>query len=178
QGLALWNMSHLNTDFSFTDAALARMWQAIGLPFLFIPITNVAYVGLRPEENNQASAMMNVVRNVGGTIGISSVQTLLAQRQQFHQARYAEALNPLNPNYTNGIDQITRALTAHGVPPGEATPLAIGHVYRALIQQTMMLSYVEAFHLMMIVIFCALPLVLLMRGPSRTAQGSSEAVSA
>ena len=178
QGLALWNMSHLNTDISFTDAALARMWQAIGLPFLFIPITNVAYVGLRPEENNQASAMMNVVRNVGGTIGISSVQTLLAQRQQFHQARYAETLNPLNPNYTNGIDQITRALTAHGVPPGEATPLAIGHVYRALIQQTMMLSYVEAFHLMMIVIFCALPLVLLMRGPSRTAQGSSEAVSA
>jgi DHA2 family multidrug resistance protein len=54
QGLALWNMSTLNTEITFADAALARMWQSIGIPFLFIPITTVAYVGLRPEQNNQA----------------------------------------------------------------------------------------------------------------------------
>jgi DHA2 family multidrug resistance protein len=168
QGLALWNMSHLNTQISFTDAALARMWQAIGLPFLFIPITTVAYVGLRPEENNQASAMMNVMRNLGGTIGISAVQTLLAQRQQFHQSRYVEMLNPLNPNYTQGLSQIADALRARGIAPSDATPAAVGQLYRMLVQQTMMLSYVEAFHIMMIVIFCALPLVLLMRGPAKS----------
>jgi DHA2 family multidrug resistance protein len=47
-------MSTLNTEITFADAALARMWQSIGIPFLFIPITTVAYVGLRPEQNNQA----------------------------------------------------------------------------------------------------------------------------
>jgi DHA2 family multidrug resistance protein len=167
QGLALWNMSHLDTQISFTDAALARMWQAIGLPFLFVPITNVAYIGLRPEQNNQASAVMNVMRNLGGTIGISTVQTLLAQRQQFHQAHYAETLNPLNPNYTQSLGQIADVLRARGIAPSDATPAAVGHIYRMLVQQTMMLSYVEAFHVMMIVVFCALPLVLLMRGPAK-----------
>jgi DHA2 family multidrug resistance protein len=168
-------MSHLSTQISFTDAALARMWQAIGLPFLFVPITNVAYVGLRPEENNQASALMNVVRNLGGTIGISTVQTLLARRQQFHQSHYVETLNPLNPNYTQSIGRIAGVLKAQGLAPSDATAAAMGQIYRSLVQQTLMLSYVEAFHVMMIVIFCALPLVLLMRGPAKGAKTAGAA---
>ena len=66
EGLALLNMSHLNTDMSFDSAALARTYQAVGLPFLFVPISAVAYVGLKQSENNQASALMNVARNFGG----------------------------------------------------------------------------------------------------------------
>ncbi|HEY2417101.1 MAG TPA: DHA2 family efflux MFS transporter permease subunit, partial [Steroidobacteraceae bacterium] len=69
QVVALWNMSHLNTQMSFHDAAVARMIQSVGLPFLFVPVTNVAYIGLRPDESNQASALMNVSRNLGGTFG-------------------------------------------------------------------------------------------------------------
>jgi DHA2 family multidrug resistance protein len=159
-------MTHLNTEISFWDAAAARMWQAIGIPFLFIPITNVAYVGLKPEENNQASALMNVTRNLGGTIGISTVQTLLAQRQQFHQSRMVETLDPLNPNYTQGLAQITDALKSQGTSPSDSNIAAISQLYRSLVQQTMMLSYIEAFHLMMIIVLCAMPLVLLMRGPA------------
>jgi DHA2 family multidrug resistance protein len=168
QGLALWNMSGLNTQIAFGDAATARMWQSVGIPFLFIPITTVAYVGLRPEENNQASAMMNVVRNLGGSIGIAGIQVVLTHRQQFHQARYVEQLNPLNPNFNNAVQSLANNLTAHGVPPNDATPAAMAEIYRALIQQTMMLSYVEAFHIMMIIIFASLPLVLLLRAPAKT----------
>jgi DHA2 family multidrug resistance protein len=177
QGLALWNMSHLNAQISFADAALARMWQAIGIPFLFVPITNVAYVGLRPDENNQASALMNVMRNLGGTIGISMVQTLLAQREQVHQAHYVEGLNPLNPNYNHALDQIAQVLRERGIAPVDAAPAAVGQIYRMLTQQTMMLSYVEAFHIMMIVVFCALPLVLLMHGPAKGAQAPAGAAA-
>lgn len=167
QGLALWNMSGLNTQISFSDAAMARMWQSVGIPFLFIPITTVAYVGLRPEENNQASAMMNVVRNLGGSIGIAGIQTVLSQRQQFHQARYAEQLDPLNPNFNNAVQSIANGLTAHGLSPGDATAAAMAQIYRMLIRQTTMLSYVEAFHVMMIIIFASLPLVLLLRAPKK-----------
>lgn len=167
QGLALWNMSHLDTQISFGDAAMARMWQSVGIPFLFIPITTIAYVGLRPEENNQASAMMNVVRNLGGSIGIASIQALLSQREQFHQARYVEQLNPLNPNYTNALQSLANNLSARGVPPDQANSMALGQIYRTLVQQTMMLSYIEAFHLMMIAIFASLPLVLFFRTPSK-----------
>jgi MFS transporter, DHA2 family, multidrug resistance protein len=167
QGFALWNMSMLNTEISFMDAAMARMWQSVGIPFLFIPITTVAYVGLRPEQNNQASAMMNVVRNLGGSIGIAGIQALLSQRQQFHQARYVETLNPLNPNYNEAVQSLANNLASQGVPPEQSTTAAIAEIYRQLVQQTTMLSYVEAFHVMMIIIFASLPLVLLLRRPQK-----------
>ena len=164
EGLALWNMSTLSTQMSFEDAALARMWQAIGLPFLFIPITSIAYVGLQPEETNQASALMNMCRNLGGTIGISFAQTMLQQRQQFHQARYVETLNPLNPNYTAGIKDLAQTLAAQGHAPAEAQSLAVGELYRTLMRQASMLSYIEVFRILTILLLCALPLILLMRG--------------
>jgi DHA2 family multidrug resistance protein len=164
QGLALLHMSHLNTDMSFMDAALARMFQAVGIPFLFVPITNLAYVGLKPDESNQASALMNVARNLGGTIGIASVQTMLAQRAQFHQARLVEHLDPLNPNYTQGLDQITRGLLASGQPGVAAPNEAVAQLYRLLARQAQMLSYIDVFHTLTLVVFGAIPLLLLMRG--------------
>ena len=174
QGLALWNMSTLNTEITFTDAAMARMWQSVGIPFLFIPITTVAYVGLRPEHNNQASAMMNVVRNLGGSMGIAGIQALLSQRQQFHQARFVEQLNPLNPNYNDAVQSLANNLASRGVPPEQSTTAAIGEIYRQLVRQTMMLSYIEAFHIMMIIIFASLPLVLLLRKPQKRGSAHME----
>jgi DHA2 family multidrug resistance protein len=160
----MWNMSHLDTQMSFASAALARMFQAVGLPFLFVPITNIAYVGLRPEESNQASALMNVARNLGGTFGISTVQTLLAQRAQWHQSHLVERLNPLNPVYANGIAQLGNTLAAHGVPRAQAQASAMGLIYRNLGQQAQMLSYIDVFRVLMWVVFAALPLLLLMQG--------------
>lgn len=167
QALALWNMTGLNTQISFDDAAMARMWQSVGIPFLFIPISTVAYVGLRPEYYNQASALMNVTRNIGGDIGIGIVQSMISERSQFHQARYVENLNPLNPNYNQAVNSISQALQAQGVPQGQAGPMATAQIYHQLQQQALMLSYVDIFHLMMIVLFIALPLVFFMRAPKR-----------
>jgi MFS transporter, DHA2 family, multidrug resistance protein len=177
QVIALWNMSQLSTQMSFHDAAVARMIQSVGLPFLFVPVTNAAYIGLRPDQSNQASALMNVSRNLGGTFGISLVQTLLAQRSQIHQAQYVETLNPLNPNYTHAVQQITHALVSHGVTQAQASKMAVGLLYRQLGQQANMLSYVDAFHILMIIIACALPLIFLMQGPGKRGQGASAAAA-
>jgi DHA2 family multidrug resistance protein len=166
QGFALLNMSHFTTNMTFADAATGRMFQAVGIPFLFVPLTNLAYVGLRPEESNQASALMNVARNLGGTIGIAAVETLLTRRQEFHQARLVETLSPLNPNFTSGVSQITRDLIGHGQSALAASPQAIGQLYGALQRQAAMLSYVDVFDVLMIVVFASVPLLLLMRRPS------------
>jgi DHA2 family multidrug resistance protein len=165
QGLAFWNFSHLDTQLSFGSVAAARAFQSFSLPFLFVPITSIAYVGLKPEQSNQASALMNVMRNLGGSIGISMVQTLTQQRQQFHQARYAETLNPLNPSYTHGLNLMTQQLQAAGQPSSAAPGQALGMLYTHLGQQASMLSYIDAFHLLMVITFCALPLLLLMQKP-------------
>jgi DHA2 family multidrug resistance protein len=167
QAVALWNMSTLNTQIGFSSAAYARMVQSVGLPFLFVPITNAAYVGIKARDNNQASALMNVSRNLGGTFGISLVQTMLAQRSQIHQAQYVETLNPLNANYTNGIQTLAHALMARGISQADAMKAATAEIYHQLGQQAQMLSYIDVFHTLMIVIICVLPLVLLMAKPQR-----------
>ncbi|HEX3429604.1 MAG TPA: DHA2 family efflux MFS transporter permease subunit [Rhizomicrobium sp.] len=175
QAIAMWNLSHFNTQITFQDAAVARLIQSVGLPFLFVPVSNAAYIGLRPDESNQASALLNVSRNLGGTFGISLVQTMLAQRAQVHQAQYVETLNPLNPNYVHGIAHITQTLIAHGAAQAEAAKMASALLYRQLLQQAAMLSYIDVFHTLMIIVLCALPLVFLMQGPGKQKPGAAAA---
>ncbi len=175
QGVALWNLSTLNSQISFEEAAVARMIQSVALPFLFVTITNVAYVGVSQKENNQASALMNVARNLGGTFGISLVQTMLARQGQVHQAQYVETLNPLNPNYTGAISRMARQLTANGLGQADAMQAATVQLYRRLGQQAQMLSYIDVFHVLMWVVFAVLPLVLLLRKPEKRGGGGMAA---
>ena len=167
QGIALWNMSTLDTQIGFRDASMIRLVQSIGLPFLFVPITNVAYLGVKAGDNNQASAIMNISRNLGGTIGISFVQTMLARRSQFHQAQYAETLNPLNPNYAFGLRHITNALANPRIHHSQASRAALTALYRSLETQASMLSYIDVFHVLMWVVLGSIPLVLFLRKPSK-----------
>jgi DHA2 family multidrug resistance protein len=176
QAIALWNMAGLDTGMSFRDAAIARMIQSVALPFLFVTITNIAYVGIRPDQNNQASAMMNVSRNLGGTIGISVVQTMLARQSQVHQSQYVETLNPLNPNYTGTIARLAHGLMANGLSKADATQAANAELYRSLGRQAQMLSYIDVFHVLMWVVIVVLPLVLLVRKPDRLKGGGGAPV--
>ena len=81
-------------DISDGYAALARIYLAVGLPLLFLPVTTASYDGVPPDKTNQASALINVARNLGGSMGVALSQTLLAQRQQFHQSRWIEHIAP------------------------------------------------------------------------------------
>ncbi len=80
EAFALYEMSQLSLQMSFSDTVWMRVIQSSGLAFLFVPITTVAYVGLPPGKNNNASALINLMRNLGGSIGISLAQAWLARR--------------------------------------------------------------------------------------------------
>ena len=116
---------------------------------------------------------MNVSRNLGGTFGISLVQTMLARQSQVHQAQYVESLNPLNPNYTNGIHNFSNALMAQGLSPDDAHMAATAELYRSLGRQAQMLSYIDIFHILMWIVFLVLPLVLLLQKPKQQGGGAA-----
>ena len=175
QAVGFANYELLDTGLSFSSVAWARAFQSFSLPFLFVPITAVAYVGLKPEESNQASALMNVMRNLGGSIGISAVQTLTEQRQQFHQARYVENLSPLNPNFAQGLTQMQGALQNNGQPAAYANSQALQQIYQGVGKQAGMLSYIDAFHTLMLISLACLPLLLLMQGPKKGQQAQGGA---
>jgi MFS transporter, DHA2 family, multidrug resistance protein len=84
---SLFRMTHLDAQVDFRTVMRWRIYQAAGMAFLFVPVNTLAYVGMPREASNQVSAMTNLMRNMGGSIGISAVTTLLARRQQIHQIK-------------------------------------------------------------------------------------------
>jgi DHA2 family multidrug resistance protein len=167
QAAALWNMSRLTADISFGDAAMARLYQSIALPFLFIPINAIAYVGLPQRKTAQASSLLNVFRNLGGTIGISFSQVMLANGLQRHQSALVEQLNPLNPNYTDWIQNAAPMFGGSGQPGAIVDPTTLAVLYQQMQRQATMLSFLDVFHALMIVVLVVSPVALLMRPPKK-----------
>lgn len=159
QAFALWRMTHLTSEISFGDAATARLVSAAGLPFLFVPISAVAYVGLRQDQTAQASSLSNVFRNLGGTLGISTSQTLLAGQLQIHQSRLAEAAQPLNPNYADWLSQAQSALAGASDTAGSA----MGVLYQTVQRQASMQAFISVYWILMWIVIIVTPSVLLMK---------------
>jgi DHA2 family multidrug resistance protein len=180
EALATWHMTHFATTVTFGELALARMWQGAPIPFLFVPLISAAYVGLPGAKTNRASAMISVGRNLGGSIGISLVQALLARRQQFHQARLVAGLQPLNPVYEHGIRSIARTLTARGAPPAVASRMAVGTLYQFVQRQANMMAFNDVFWVLTVFVVLTLPTIfLLKRAPLQHAhaRGGAPAVT-
>lgn len=161
--LSMWHMTGLTGDISYGYAALARIYLAIGLPFLFLPVTTASYDGVPPEKTNQASALINVARNIGGSIGVAVAQTLLAQRQQFHQSRLIEHAAPSDLGYQQTIDQMTRYFQAQGSNASDAASQAVAWVGKTLQQQVDFLAYIDVFWSLAIIAALLIPIAATLR---------------
>src|SRR6202451_2433026 len=87
---SLFHMTGFDLEIDFRTAATARVIQAVGMAFLFVPINTAAYAFLPRNKNNAASGLMNLARNMGGSVGISLVTTLFERRTQLHPTNLAE----------------------------------------------------------------------------------------
>ena len=156
QAVAFWWYGGFSVESTFASAAWGRFFSSVGLPFLFIPISTVAYIGLKPGEADKASAMLNFFRNLGGAFGISLTQTLLARREQFHQSRFTETLNGLNPVFGQDLARTTALYDG-------SRQAAYASIYAQVQRQAAMLSYVEVFHVLTWMVVAVLPLILVLR---------------
>ncbi|PWT93136.1 MAG: EmrB/QacA family drug resistance transporter [Proteobacteria bacterium] len=160
--LAMWQMTTLVPDASFSYFAWERVWQMIGLPMLFIPINTVAYAGLPPEKTNEASALINVARNLGGSIGVSLANSMVAQRSQFHQVRLTEHLVPSMPSYQEAIRRATEYFHSQGASAATAQHQAIGWVEQTVQGQSALLAYIDVFWAYAVFAGVMIPLAMLM----------------
>jgi MFS transporter, DHA2 family, multidrug resistance protein len=134
------------------------MLQAASLAFLFIPINTLAFRDVPAGKTDNASALINLARNFGGSIGISFASTLLTRREQFHQSRIVELLQGMNPAYADYAHHLAAAL---GSTPDSPTTLAA--VYQSAVQQATLLAYLDDFKLLGLVFLALLPLLLWVR---------------
>jgi DHA2 family multidrug resistance protein len=160
--VAMWHMTSLVPNANFNFFEFARVFQMIGLPFLFIPINTVAYAGLRPDQTNNASALINMARNLGGSFGISLANMVVARRGQFHHERLAEAITPGSPNYENALQQAQHFFEAQGANVAHAKQLAFAWIAQTVGQQSVLLAYMDVFWVSSIFALCMVPLVLLL----------------
>ncbi|MBS2032674.1 MAG: DHA2 family efflux MFS transporter permease subunit [Deltaproteobacteria bacterium] len=164
--LALRYMSrHLYVGVDFHTVWMLRVYQMVGMAFLFVPINSAAYVGTSPEQSNAVSGMMNVSRNIGGSLGISFVTTLIARRSQFHQAELSSSTNLYNPAFADRWRSVARAFESVGSSSVDAAHQGLAVVYRQMQLQAAQLAYLDAIHMLAIAVACMLPLLLFVKSP-------------
>jgi DHA2 family multidrug resistance protein len=95
-GWSLWMSSGLDLDIAFWNLSMVRVTQVVWLPFVFIPLSAVSYVGVPPDRTDEAPAIINLMRNLGGSVGVSFTTTMLQERLQFHHERLAEHVTAYN----------------------------------------------------------------------------------
>jgi DHA2 family multidrug resistance protein len=166
---AMWYTTSIDPNTSFSWFAWARVFQVVALPFLFIPINTVAYSDLRPQDTGQGSSLINVARNLGGSIGISVASTVLAQRAQFHQSRLVENIYPSSLNYQHWFDQITKYFIAQGSSVIQAKSQAIGWIGQTILTQSTLMSYLDVFWGAAIFAALMIPVTLLLKNVNLTA---------
>jgi DHA2 family multidrug resistance protein len=120
------------------------------LPLFFVPLNTLAYTGLPPGKSNNASALLNLMRMLGGGVGISIAVTILERRTQFHQERLGSHWTPFDPAYLERFHAIVAKFLSQGMSAADATIRALAAMYQSLQAQALMLAYIDVFKIMAI----------------------------
>jgi DHA2 family multidrug resistance protein len=161
---ALYYMAtHLSLQLDFGTAAMLRTYQTIGLAFIFLPSSILAYVGTPREKNNQISAMNSFVRNIGGSIGIALISTMLTRQAQKHQVYMSAHTGPGSTAFLQMASGLTQTLAQKGV--GHPQQQAYERISGIVVGQATTLAYVDIITVMAVVVALLSPLVMIMRRP-------------
>ncbi len=137
---------------SFNSAAILRVIQYVPIGFIFIPATTVAYVGIPRDKSNSVSGLVNFVRNLGSSFGTSAVTTILAQRAQFHQVRLTEHTATGDINFQNTLSGAAQnAQSMAGMGHADASQMGLAQIYQTVQSQASALSYLDVFHILMVI---------------------------
>jgi DHA2 family multidrug resistance protein len=161
--LSLFHMADFNLEVDFRTAMTARIYQSAGMAFLFVPINVMAFYFIPKQKINNATGIINLARNIGGSVGIAGVVTMLARRAQFHQAVLVSHMTPLDSAYQAMLGGAKQMLAAQGSDPVQAAHQAQGLAYGLLMRHATMLAFLDDFWLMAVIILIMVPFMFLMK---------------
>jgi DHA2 family multidrug resistance protein len=165
----LFIMSRFNLYIDYKTAVWSRCVQSLGMAFLFVPISTMAFAFIPKDRTNYATGLFNLARNIGGSIGIAMVTTMLSRRTQFHQSRLVEHLTPYDFAYRQSLAGAAQVLSQHGASPPDAAAAAHGLLYGSMLRQSGMLAFSDTFWLMGMLFLLVIPMMFLVKktGPAR-----------
>lgn len=164
-GLAMWWMTNFYGDVSFDALALGRIYQYCGVAFLFLPINALGFRDVPKDQTSYGSALINLARNFGGSVGIAYSSTLVTRRMQFHQSRLVGNLQSLNPAYAELMQRL-----GHATHAAAGSPATLARAFQMAQQQASLLSYLDGFKALAVIFLVLLPVALLARPGAATAR--------
>ena len=143
-GLSCWQFAHLNLDMAPGTIFFSNVINGMSTAFMFVPLNTLSFGTLNREQVGNATGVYNLMRNVGGSVGISIVSTMLARRAQVHQAMMSQHLTPLNPQYQQLLNGYSANLS-HQMSASDASQKALGLLGGLVQQQATMGAVIDIF---------------------------------
>jgi MFS transporter, DHA2 family, multidrug resistance protein len=166
-GLSLLWLASLNLQAGYWDIFWPQLIQGVGMSLLFVPLTTVAMDPIPREKMGYATSLFNLMRNIGGSIGIAITGTMLSRNQQSTTSMLGNNVTAYDPSSQAMFAQMRAAFMAAGNDMATATDRAYAALFGAVQRQASMVSFVGLFQLLGFLFLALIPLVLLMKRPKR-----------
>ena len=157
-GYSTFMLSHINLDISMISVAMPNFFNGFAGGFIFVPLTTMTMSRLRKQDIGNAAGVYNLMRNVGGSIGIASVTTMLVRGAQAHQSYLAANLTASSPSVAGLLQGLQAKFRMQGASAATAHQEAMGALYRSIQQQAALLSYTDNFRLLAFLSLLCIPL--------------------
>jgi len=162
---AMWRLGHLSVLSGDDDVRAALIIRGAALGMLFAPINNIAFGSLKPSEAQQASGLINLSRQLGGSFGIAVLASYVTMHTQMHRVDLLSHLGAGDPLVQERLRGLQAGLMASGAPPGTAQQGALVLLNAQVMRQAAMLSYNDAWGLLLLTFVIVTPAILLLRKP-------------
>jgi DHA2 family multidrug resistance protein len=153
---------NLNLEIATKNVVWSNILSGVGTGFIFVPLTMIGMGALPNEQMGNAAGVFNLMRNIGGSIGIAMATTLVARGTQTHQALMVGQLSPYRPEFQQHL-QSAAAMLSQQTDPASAQRQAYGLLYGTLQQQANLFAYVDTFRWLALLCVLCVPLVLLFK---------------
>lgn len=172
-GLTLIWLGHLTLNAGYWDIFWPQFFQGLGLSMVFVPLTTISMDPIPKERMGNATSLFNLMRNLGGGVGIAMTTTMLARRSQSTAAILGAHVTPYDPAARELLDGLRGAFIGSGSDPVTATSRAYAAVSGMVHRQATMVAFVEIFTLLGAIFVCLVPLVFLMKRPKGKAAAAA-----
>ena len=162
---SLYQMTRLTLQMDSSLIVMSGFIQGLGIGFTFVPLSTATFATLAPRLRNQGTPVFSLLRNIGSSVGISIVQALLTEGSSTAHAQIAATVSPGNP---------ALATLPQMMQPNTMTGLAL--LNAEVTRQGALIGYLDDFSIMMMITLAAIPLLLLIRSPRRTAAAAGTPV--
>jgi DHA2 family multidrug resistance protein len=173
-GCSMLYSRQLTPDIDFWHLVILRTTQLLGIGFLFVPISVLAYQTIPKRMQSDATALFTMFRNVAGSIGISVSTAVVSTRTQAHIAYLSGHLSESNPNFRSALAQATTAIQGMGTVAGSAAQAAMGRLEQTLLGEAALLAYMDLFMYCAVLAFAFVPVTFFFSGVKASRQAGAE----